>query len=1034
MTAQILISDLTSLIQESKRKNADIKHAAEISLQEIKNIQVTSEKQVAADLARRPQFVNPFLLACTSRNAKCAAIGMSCLQRMAASQALAKSKVKDVLEAMTECTSLGLDIQLKMLQTLPSLLQNYADQVNGAPLFTTFQICSTLQASKTPSVSSTSAATLQQLVTSLYEKLAAEDERALEIPTVTEVSIDDVQIPVRTVAFDAFRVLHDLCLLLEGSKPRYIRFSPTPQPVLLELVESVFTGHSAMVNTHPEQAHLVRSILIPNLITTFSEGNDFAIIVRVTRLLYLIVKHHVDLFPEQTEAILQWLNHCLDPDASALWKRILCMEVFREIYTDYQLVLRIHARFNGKDGTKSIVPDCLASFVRLAAEKPALIGLGQQSSIPIGHYFQRDTGSESGESLTASSGAAGVPTSAVPGLSIQFSSVRTPCIEQLDKVEPPNVPETYIYSLVLGSLNNLAESLAKFLLPVTVSDKPRRRKTLEGDQAETESVEESRPERRSLQRKLPINPLDLEDHKLFCDIQTAANLLDMTWPAVLATCSTFFNSALDADNYRALVRSFQKFTQVAGLLHMTVPRDAFMTTLGKSAMPPNILTATISSAGSQPPQTPSFLSNAKGLLNVENIVNQASSFLPDRRRPSIDSGDPTLNVRNLLCLRALLNLAIALGPTLDSSWTIILETLLQADKVLAGSSAKAVRDRVVSGGAQSTSNGGTPQQQMAVEVAAVQAAASRLFESTAEFPNEAFLFVLKGLCGLVETRNQPPPQGVSSSPGHKRRIASFSGLSIKTGIQEHDFMFAISKMKDIALINLERFIHTIDERESGWTIILDQLTSFATSRDVPPKARLLSVGIVRQLVLDSVAYPSEDDEDLERKIQNRALAPLNAISAIFKRESAGISNADLDDTTVEEHGIILDTLRGLLEHVGESLINGWPAVFTIILSSFRPEMHGQPSLISVNLGRSAFSSLQLICSDFLSSKLDQSLLSLIDLLYSFASQEQDLNISLTVCALQSEARLIGLDYDFLLERVGLPLRTDVPHGAAAACC
>jgi hypothetical protein len=1005
MTAQILIADLTSLIQESKRKNADIKHAAEISLQDVKNIQVTSEKQVAADLARRPQFVNPFLLACSSRNAKCAAIGMSCLQRLAASQALSKTKVKDVLEAMTECTSLGLDIQLKILQTLPSLLQNYADQVNGAPLFTTFQICSTLQASKTPSVSSTSAATLQQLVTSLYEKLAAEDERSLEIPTVTEVSIEDVQIPVRTVAFDAFRVLHDLCLLLEGSKPRYIRFSPTPQPVLLELVESVFTGHSAMVNTHPEQAHLVRSILIPNLITTFSEGNDFPIIVRVTRLLYLIVRHHVDLFPEQTEAILQWLNHCLDPDASTLWKRILCMEVFREIYTDYQLVIRIHARFDGKDGRKSIIPDCLASFVRLAAEKPALIGLGQQSSIPIGHYFQRETAGESGESLPSSS-AAGVPTSAVPGLSIRFSSVRTPCIEQLDKVEPPNVPETYIYSLVLGSLNNLAESLAKFLLPLTVSDKPRRRTKSTLDEAETESIDESKsPERRP--KKVPINPLDLEDHKLFGDIQTAANLLDMTWPAVLATCSTFFNSALDADNYRALVRSFQKFTQVAGLLHMTVPRDAFMTTLGKSAMPPNILTATMS-AGSQPPQTPSFLSNAKGLLNVESIVNQASSFLPDRRRPSIDSGDPTLNVRNLLCLRALLNLAIALGPTLDSSWAIILETLLQADKVLAGTSGKALRDsRVVSGGAPAQ-NGGTPQQQMAVEVAAVQAAAARLFESTTEFPNEAFLFVLKGLCGLVETKTPPPsaPPGAASSPGHKRRIASFSGLSIKTGIQEHDFVFAISKIKDIALINLERFIHTVDERESGWKIILDQLVSFATSRDVPPKARLLSVGIVRQLVLDSIAYPS-DDEDLERKIQSRALAPLNTISAIFKREIAGVSNADLDDTTIEEHGIILETLRGLLEHVGESLVDGWPAVFTIILSSFRPQSaHSQPSLISVNLGRSAFSSLQLICSDFLSSKSDQSLLSLIDLLYSFASQEQDLNISLTVCAVCGKTTLM----------------------------
>lgn len=64
MSAQSLIVDLTTLSQESKRRNPElrqvgaassffcefshIKQAAETSLQEIKAIQVTSEKQLAA--------------------------------------------------------------------------------------------------------------------------------------------------------------------------------------------------------------------------------------------------------------------------------------------------------------------------------------------------------------------------------------------------------------------------------------------------------------------------------------------------------------------------------------------------------------------------------------------------------------------------------------------------------------------------------------------------------------------------------------------------------------------------------------------------------------------------------------------------------------------------------------------------------------------------------------------------------------------------------------------------------------------------
>lgn len=48
MTAQILASELASLIQDSKRKNTELRNAAEKSLQELKALTVTSEAQLAA--------------------------------------------------------------------------------------------------------------------------------------------------------------------------------------------------------------------------------------------------------------------------------------------------------------------------------------------------------------------------------------------------------------------------------------------------------------------------------------------------------------------------------------------------------------------------------------------------------------------------------------------------------------------------------------------------------------------------------------------------------------------------------------------------------------------------------------------------------------------------------------------------------------------------------------------------------------------------------------------------------------------------
>jgi hypothetical protein len=48
MTAQLLASELGNLIQDAKRKNSELRNAAEKSLQDLKALPVTSEAQLAA--------------------------------------------------------------------------------------------------------------------------------------------------------------------------------------------------------------------------------------------------------------------------------------------------------------------------------------------------------------------------------------------------------------------------------------------------------------------------------------------------------------------------------------------------------------------------------------------------------------------------------------------------------------------------------------------------------------------------------------------------------------------------------------------------------------------------------------------------------------------------------------------------------------------------------------------------------------------------------------------------------------------------
>lgn len=82
MSASLLSSELTNLISESKRKQTELRSAADKSLQELKSLPATSDQSLYADLSQRPVFVEPFVLACSTHNPKLANIGVTCLQRL----------------------------------------------------------------------------------------------------------------------------------------------------------------------------------------------------------------------------------------------------------------------------------------------------------------------------------------------------------------------------------------------------------------------------------------------------------------------------------------------------------------------------------------------------------------------------------------------------------------------------------------------------------------------------------------------------------------------------------------------------------------------------------------------------------------------------------------------------------------------------------------------------------------------------------------------------------------------------------------
>ncbi|CAG8828615.1 9090_t:CDS:1, partial [Dentiscutata erythropus] len=83
----------------------------------------------------------------------------------------------------------------------------------------------------------------------------------------------------------------------------------------------------------------------------------------------------------------------------------------------------------------------------------------------------------------------------------------------------------------------------------------------------------------------------LEDHPSHKEILLVTEMANTAWPGLLAALSFFLTANLDEELFSGVLRSFQNFTIVCGVLQLSTPRDAFLTCLSKGAIPPSVVTA-----------------------------------------------------------------------------------------------------------------------------------------------------------------------------------------------------------------------------------------------------------------------------------------------------------------------------------------------------------------------------------------------------------------------------------------------------------
>ncbi|KAI4286748.1 MAG: hypothetical protein L6R35_003998 [Caloplaca aegaea] len=930
-----------------------------------------------------------------------------------------------------------LDVQLKVLQALPLLLQNYAAALRGRLLISAVQVCFLLQGSKTVVVSNTAAASLQQFLAFAYERLAAPTESAPPDDSLQSVPTRNGSVSVSGAAADAYHILYDVCLLAEGKEPHVLHGARLDPAFGLQLIESSLASHIDTIANREELIHVCRTRLMPLIIGILSNNATFALTVRAMRLLSLFTSKLLSAMVTELEVAFNQLSFVLDPLASSKWRRALGLELYREIHDDPAQTREMYARYDQVQENKNIISDQLDLLVRLASEKPAIIGLGQQLSQESRTEAYQDLPLES--IAIESGGIAGAITAPThemnqngTGLSSQWSSMRTRCIDQLDKTEPPDLPTTYIYALVLRCLNSFSEGLAIFLLPFTApaalkskrkkrtSSKKNSRASKSDDDEAGQSDEASiqpADENSESDGQLLVNPLSLKNHHLYGQILTAASMVDHCWPALLAASSTFLDASLDSEYLHALIRSFQKFTQIAGLLDLPAPRDAFLTTLAKHAIPNSLAITSKFSATVHPDDSESDTNNDDVDSGREPIP---TTFTPFEQQSKGSRRFTPVKVRNLLCLRALLNLGIALGPVLGESWKIVLETLHQVDIALitAAQSQNTKGRRHLSGESmdQKITSADTDDSELDTEKKSVDTAVSRLFQSTNDLSDQAFLHILGCLSSLIYKASRLPKRdeqftkvdvsksqsSASVTPKH-HRFLSTPGNKMNTALTAKEVMLLLDRLAHIAMCNSSRLSQNAPSN-SGWSMMVTIFIDHLSSPKASPEVRNRATSKLHDLILQVASKSSKASSEQRDNTICRCMEALaTAASSIWHSNPTKVA----EQCTLEVHSTVLETLTSLLEQSGDFIRSGWDAVFSIINSIFetdeQPLAEGKELLTGVSasstrsskLIRPSFTSMQLLCSDFLTSVPNKCFLTLLDTQYHFASQIQDLNVSLT---------------------------------------
>ncbi|KAL8251600.1 hypothetical protein R6Q59_035293 [Mikania micrantha] len=626
----VLESDLRALSAEARRRYPAIKDGAEHAILKLRSLSSSSE------IAQHDDILRIFLMACEVKTIKLSVIGLSCLQKLIAHDAVAPPALDEILVTLKDHGEMADEgVQLKTLQTVLIIFQSRLQPDGEEHTAQALGICLHLLENNksSDSVRNTAAATFRQAVALIFDHVLSSESlpagklvhggyisRSASVTSNVNHSINNSKsfdedfaslekLKMRETPTEAgklgLRLLEDLTALAAGGSAIWLHVGSIQRTFALDILEFILSNYVAVFRTllPYEQVlrHQICSLLMTSLRTNSEiEGETGEPYFRrlVLRSVAHIIRHYSSSLITESEVFLSMLVRATSLDLP-LWHRILVLEILRGFCVEAHILRILFQNFDMNPKNTNVVEGMIKALARVV------------SSVQY-----QDT---SEESLAA---VAGMFTSKAKGIEWSLDNDASNAAVLV-------ASEAHAVTLAIEGLLGVVFTVA------TLTDEA-------VDVGELESPRcDSDPPAKLIGKTAVL----------------CTTMVDSVWLIILDALSLILTKSQGEAIVLEILKGYQAFTQACGVLRAVEPLNSFLASLCKF---------TISSSNESERRSRSLQS--PGSKRTEPVVDQRDVVV--------------LTLKNFQALRTLFNITHRLYNVLGPSWVLVLETLAALDRAI----------------------------------------------------------------------------------------------------------------------------------------------------------------------------------------------------------------------------------------------------------------------------------------------------------------------------------------------------------------